>query len=60
VRHEPLALPWLRPVVAVVVGALFFVPLYVVLANVIKNGADISRSPMSLPIPPTVDNLCTC
>jgi raffinose/stachyose/melibiose transport system permease protein len=51
------ALPWLRPVVAVVVGALFFVPLYVVLANVIKNGADISKSPMSLPIPPTVDNL---
>ncbi len=46
-----------RPVTAVVVGALFFVPLYVVLVNVIKDGPKISSSPMALPIPPTLDNL---
>lgn len=47
----------LRPVVALMVGALFFVPLYAVLVNVIKDGPRISSDPMGLPLPPTVDNL---
>ncbi len=36
---------------------LFFVPLYVVCVNVIKQGDEISRRPAALPIPPTLDNL---
>jgi raffinose/stachyose/melibiose transport system permease protein len=48
---------WVRPAVALVVGALFFVPLYVVLVNVVKYGPRISTEPMALPLPPTVDNL---
>jgi raffinose/stachyose/melibiose transport system permease protein len=47
----------LRPVVALIVGAVFFVPLYVVLVNVVKDGPRISADPMGLPVPPTVDNL---
>jgi raffinose/stachyose/melibiose transport system permease protein len=46
-----------RPLVTLVVGALFSVPLYVVLANTFKSGPDIAPSPMSLPVPPTLDNL---
>lgn len=49
--------PWVRPVVAIAVSALFVVPLYVVCVNVIKQGNLISRSPASLPIPPTLQNL---
>lgn len=51
------AVPWLRPIVALLVGALFFIPLYVVLVNVFKDAPKISTEPMSVPIPPTVDNL---
>lgn len=51
------ALPWFRPMVAMLVAALFFVPLYLVAVNVIKPGPDISGSPVSLPIPPTLDNI---
>lgn len=43
--------------VAMLVAALFFVPLYLVAVNVIKAGPDISGSPASLPIPPTLDNI---
>ncbi|WP_331769293.1 carbohydrate ABC transporter permease (plasmid) [Embleya sp. NBC_00888] len=50
-------LPWLRPVVALSVSALFFVPLYLVLANVFKQSGKISGSPASLPWPPTLSNL---
>jgi raffinose/stachyose/melibiose transport system permease protein len=49
--------PALRPLAVTVVGALFSVPLYVVVANAFKPGADIAPSPASLPIPPTLDNL---
>src|SRR5262245_55961766 len=48
---------WVRPVGALVVGALFFVPLYVVLVNVFKDGPRISTDPIGLPVPPTLDNL---
>ena len=50
-------LPWLRPVVALLLTALFFVPLYFVLTNTFKPGAKIGHSPASLPVPPTLDNL---
>ena len=49
--------PWLRPLVAVAVSMLFFVPLYVVAVNVVKQPEEISRRPASLPFPPTLANL---
>jgi raffinose/stachyose/melibiose transport system permease protein len=48
---------WVRPSVALAVGAVFFVPLYLVLVNVFKEGPSIAPSPASLPIPPTMDNI---
>ncbi len=47
----------MRKLLATVVGALFFVPLYLALVNVFKPGKDIAPSPASLPIPPTLDNI---
>jgi raffinose/stachyose/melibiose transport system permease protein len=49
--------PWIRPIVAVAVGALFFLPLYIALVNVFKQGHLISKEPVSLPIPPTLSNI---
>lgn len=49
--------PWIRPVVAVFVSAVFFVPLYLVLANVFKRGDLISSQPAAPPIPPTLANI---
>jgi raffinose/stachyose/melibiose transport system permease protein len=49
--------PWLRPLVAIAVSAVFFVPLYVMCVNVIKSGPKISKEPAALPIPPTLDNI---
>jgi raffinose/stachyose/melibiose transport system permease protein len=49
--------PWLRPLVAIAVSAVFFVPLYVVCVNVIKPGPKISKEPAAPPIPPTLDNI---
>lgn len=46
-----------RPLVAILVSAIFFVPLYVVCVNVIKPGPKIAASPASLPIPPTLHNI---
>lgn len=48
---------WVRPVAAVAVAAVFFMPLYIALVNVFKRGALISKEPASLPIPPTLDNI---
>jgi raffinose/stachyose/melibiose transport system permease protein len=50
-------IPWLRPVTALAVTTVFFVPLYLVLTNVFKPGGQISASPASLPQPPTLDNI---
>ncbi|WP_220182989.1 carbohydrate ABC transporter permease [Sphaerisporangium album] len=50
-------LPWLRPVVALVISAFFLVPLYMILVNVFKRGEKITQSPASLPAPPTLDNI---
>jgi raffinose/stachyose/melibiose transport system permease protein len=49
--------PWLRPLTATAVSILFFVPLYLVVANVFKHGDRISGSPASLPWPPTLHNV---
>jgi raffinose/stachyose/melibiose transport system permease protein len=47
----------MRKALAVALAALFAVPLYVALVNVVKDGPEISRSPASLPIPPTLANI---
>ncbi|KUJ36294.1 carbohydrate ABC transporter permease [Streptomyces sp. NPDC093228] len=47
----------MRPLAVTALGAVFAVPLYVVLANTFKPGADIASSPAALPAPPTLDNL---
>jgi raffinose/stachyose/melibiose transport system permease protein len=49
--------PWLRPLVAIAVSAIFVVPLYVVCTNVIKQGNRIGKDLAGLPIPPTLSNL---
>ena len=48
---------WVRPVTAVAVAAVFFLPLYVALVNVFKRGSLITKEPAALPIPPTLDNI---
>ncbi|WP_433170692.1 carbohydrate ABC transporter permease [Actinoallomurus sp. CA-150999] len=47
----------MRRLLAVAVAAAFFLPLYLVVTNVFKRGPDITASPASLPIPPTLGNL---
>jgi raffinose/stachyose/melibiose transport system permease protein len=49
----------LRPVVAVAISAVFFVPLYFVLVNVFKPGPEIAANPAAFPLPPTLDNIIT-
>jgi raffinose/stachyose/melibiose transport system permease protein len=51
------AAPWVRPIVAILSSALFFVPLYLVCVNVIKRGDLIAKEPAALPIPPTLHNI---
>jgi raffinose/stachyose/melibiose transport system permease protein len=51
------AAPWVRPIVAILASALFFVPLYLVCVNVLKRGDLIAKEPAALPIPPTLHNL---
>ncbi|WP_037305196.1 carbohydrate ABC transporter permease [Amycolatopsis orientalis] len=48
---------WLRPAAAILVSAIFFVPLYYVLVNVVKPGELIAREPASVPLPPTLANI---
>jgi raffinose/stachyose/melibiose transport system permease protein len=50
-------MPWLRPVIALIISAFFLVPLYMILVNVFKQGEKITQSPASLPAPPTLDNI---
>ncbi|MGW4131775.1 ABC transporter permease subunit, partial [Amycolatopsis japonica] len=47
----------IRPVAAILVSALFAVPLYYVLVNVFKPGDQIARTPASVPLPPTPANI---
>ena len=46
-----------RLVVALTVAAVFFLPLYVALVNVVKESSKIPGSLASLPVPPTLDNI---
>jgi raffinose/stachyose/melibiose transport system permease protein len=46
-----------RPIVATLVAAVFFLPLYVALVNVFKRGDLITKEPAALPVPPTLDNI---
>ena len=48
---------WFRPVAALFVTTVFFLPLYLVLVNVFKHGSDITAHPVSLPIPPTLSSI---
>ncbi|HEY3141048.1 MAG TPA: carbohydrate ABC transporter permease [Acidimicrobiales bacterium] len=48
---------WVRPVLALTVGAVFFLPLYVALVNVFKPGSEIGSNPLALPIPPTLGHI---
>jgi raffinose/stachyose/melibiose transport system permease protein len=48
---------WVRLTFALIVGAVFFLPLYVALVNVVKPSSKIAGSLASPPIPPTLDNL---
>ncbi|WP_344659523.1 carbohydrate ABC transporter permease [Catenulispora subtropica] len=56
-RRDESRAPWVRPLVALMVTAVFALPLYLVVVNVFKPGDDISGSPTSVPWPPTLDNL---
>jgi raffinose/stachyose/melibiose transport system permease protein len=51
------AVPWLRPLTAILLSAIFFIPLYLACVNVVKPTDKISRSPASLPFPPTLHNI---
>ncbi|MEW9518590.1 carbohydrate ABC transporter permease [Streptomyces tubercidicus] len=48
---------WARPLIALFVSSLFFLPLYLVLANVFKQGSQIVPHPLALPVPPTLDSI---
>lgn len=48
---------WLRPLLGVFVAGCFFLPLYLVLANVFKPGGQIVADPAGLPVPPTLNNV---
>lgn len=52
-----LTATWLRPLVAVFVSAVFFLPLYLLLVNVFKPGDEIVPHPAALPLPPTLANI---
>jgi raffinose/stachyose/melibiose transport system permease protein len=49
--------PWVRPLVALVISALFAVPLYFVTINVFKPGDKITAQPGTPPVPPTLHNI---
>lgn len=50
-------MPWMRPLLATGVAAVFCMPLYVALVNVFKPSSEVVTSPLALPLPPTLDNL---
>ncbi|WP_326557910.1 carbohydrate ABC transporter permease [Micromonospora sp. NBC_01796] len=51
--------PRIRVLVAAAVILVFVAPIYLMIVNAFKAQPDILRSPASLPIPPTIDNLST-
>ncbi|WP_220183077.1 carbohydrate ABC transporter permease [Sphaerisporangium album] len=48
---------WLRPLAATFAGAVFFLPLYLMLVNVFKPSTDIVPHPAAPPVPPTMENI---
>ncbi|MEV6583791.1 carbohydrate ABC transporter permease [Streptomyces sp. NPDC051582] len=44
---------------ATFVSAVFFLPLYLIVVNVFKQGPDIVPHPAGLPVPPTLDNIAS-
>lgn len=48
---------WVRPIVALVTAAFFFLPLYIAIVNVFKPSSEVVSSPLSLPVNPTLDNI---
>ncbi len=44
-------------VILVMIAAMFALPLYITIVNIFKPTKEISGSPMSLPLPPTFDNI---
>ena len=56
-HHSGERWAFVRPVVSLCVATLFAMPLYLVVANVFKPGADIGPSPWSLPTRPTLANI---
>ncbi|MEV4626886.1 carbohydrate ABC transporter permease [Micromonospora sp. NPDC049523] len=51
--------PRVRVIVAAAVILVFVAPIYLMIVNAFKAQPDILSSPVSLPIPPTIDNLST-
>ncbi|TMR22879.1 carbohydrate ABC transporter permease [Nonomuraea turkmeniaca] len=49
--------PWLRPLVALAVAAIFAIPLYIALINVFKQSRQVAADTLAPPAPPTLDNL---
>jgi raffinose/stachyose/melibiose transport system permease protein len=49
----------IRPILAILLAAVFFLPLYVALVNVFKRGDLITKEPAALPLPPTLHNIVT-
>lgn len=47
----------LRPLAALALAALFFLPLYVAFINVWKTSDEIVRAPLAPPLVPTLDNI---
>lgn len=50
-------IPWLRPVLALLVATVYATPLYLVVANVLKPSSQITAAPWTLPPHPTLANL---
>jgi raffinose/stachyose/melibiose transport system permease protein len=48
---------WLRPTLALLLAAIFFLPLYVAVVNVFKPSDEIIRAPLALPLEPTLANI---
>lgn len=44
-------------IILVIMAVLFALPLYITIINIFKPTSEISKSPMSLPLPPTFSNI---
>lgn len=44
-------------IVVIILAVIFVVPLYIAAINIFKPTAEIARTPMALPVPPTIQNI---